>query len=166
MGSVRFRMDGWIWSQSYNVPLWWFLLVGLGRLGHWFCASERLLIRGEWHFQWRATTLVWAAAGARITIHQSRLCASSMVAITVTSTGSPDPSLSGNCIACSWIAFLKSHQSLYVMEFSAEKWQENELSFQRIQQSFRIEVVRSFSNPTPFSNLPPNLWMLATELFL
>ena len=80
----------------------------------------------------------------------------------VTSTGSPDPSfslhtLSRNCIACSWIAFLKSHQSLHVMEFSAEKWQDNELSFHRIQQSFRIEVVRSFTNPTPFSNLPPNL---------
>jgi len=94
--------------------------------------------------------------------HQSRLCASSTVAITVTSTGSPDPSfslhaLSRNCIACSWIAFLKSHQSLHVMEFSAEKWQDNELSFHRIQQSFRIEVVRSFTNPTPFSNLPPNL---------
>ena len=46
----------------------WFLLVGPGRPGHWFCASERLPIRGKWQVA-LPTTGDGAAAAARITIH-------------------------------------------------------------------------------------------------
>jgi len=124
----------------------------------------RFVATGKWHSQRPATARRRRRGGGGAYHHSPPIATADLQRSLspVTSTGSPDPSfslhaLSRNCIACSWIAFLKSHQSLHVMEFSAEKWQDNELSFHRIQQSFRIEVVRSFTNPTPFSNLPPNL---------